>query len=86
MLYSVNNGALLLFFSPFTLLQIYPWFSSLPNPEAEEYSSEKKSRVKTLNHSKIEENLELAENIRILNLRLRRLVHQGISDLVDPSR
>ena len=27
-----------------------------------------------------------ADNIRQLNLRLRRLVHQGMADIIDPSR
>lgn len=27
-----------------------------------------------------------AEHIRQLNLRLRRLVHQGLADIIDPSR
>jgi hypothetical protein len=82
--------------------QEYPWFSSLsdkskekPQEEEEEMNKEDKSQfpsrssrkpIKAVAAVAPIQDPALTSGIRELNVRLRRLVHRSLSDIVDPSR
>lgn len=62
----------------FIVKQVYPWFAFLPS----EYDDELEDK----NEFGDKRNLTVARQVRLVNQRLRRLLHQSISDLIDPSR
>jgi hypothetical protein len=68
---------------------VYPWFSTIADLEIEEANNKankasgKNKSGGTNNRSNIAPG---EESIRKLNIRLRRLVHQGLADIIDPAR
>jgi hypothetical protein len=78
------------------IVQEYPWFSSLSDKskegEEEEKADDDKVKestckpVKPAANAKHIQDPALTASIRELNLRLRRLVHRSLSDIIDPSR
>lgn len=60
------------------MTQVYPWFAFIPS----EYDDELEDK----NEFGDKRNLTVARQVRLVNQRLRRLLHQSISDLIDPSR
>jgi hypothetical protein len=68
---------------------VYPWFSTIADLEIEEANNKankasgKNKSGGTSNRSNIAPG---EESIRKLNIRLRRLVHQGLADIIDPAR
>jgi hypothetical protein len=67
-------------------VQAYPWFATLPTTVQElEHQVHTPAYLDFLNHGR-DWNGPYLENIKRLNLRLRRLVHQGMADIIDPSR
>ena len=59
---------------------MYPWFAQVKD-EKKPKSPQRKASI-----TNVPEENPLEKNLKDLNLRLRRLVHQSISDLIDPSR
>lgn len=65
------------------LAMVYPWFAVVPDEEEKPKAANRRSRHEPHPY----DNLSVAHiSIKELNLRLRRLVHQSISDLIDPAR
>lgn len=69
-------------------VQIYPWFASVPDEDEDAKKVKTRSTVpKTGFHALHGDNINVTHiTVKELNLRLRRLVHQCISDLIDPAR
>eukprot|EP01034_Spumella_vulgaris_P026246 gene26246-32791_t len=74
----------------------YPWFSSLSDKSKEDEEEEEptddktKGAMRKMNkppaNTKPIQDPALTTSIRELNLRLRRLAHRSLSDIIDPSR
>jgi hypothetical protein len=61
---------------------MYPWFATVTE-DRESTPAPEKSRKASLKEDPVD---TFQKSLKDLNLRLRRLVHQSISDLIDPSR
>jgi hypothetical protein len=64
----------------------YPWFATLPNTTQQlEHTVHAPDYLDYLGRGK-DWTGAYADNVKQLNLRLRRLVHQAMADIIDPSR
>jgi hypothetical protein len=62
---------------------MYPWFATVTDDKKPDSSS---GARQSSGNGKTTEEDTVHKSLKDLNLRLRRLVHQSISDLIDPSR
>lgn len=69
-----------------TSLQAYPWFATLPGSTQQLEHTVHAPDYLNYHGRGRDWGGTYAENIKQLNLRLRRLVHQGMADVIDPSR
>ena len=67
------------------LTHIYPWFAALPEEDDDDINAARTSSAGP-NGSHKAAAAPHAESLKKLNLRLRRLVHQGLADMIDPAR
>eukprot|EP01031_Cornospumella_fuschlensis_P027345 gene27345-33030_t len=62
------------------LSMVYPWFGVIDDKEDD------KAIAKAANDRPVSRNRKLVMNVKDINMRFRRLIHQSISDIIDPSR
>lgn len=68
------------------IIQAYPWFATLPDGVKQtEHAIHSPAYLDYAGHG-ADWAGPYADSIKQLNLRLRRLVHQGLADIIDPSR
>lgn len=66
------------------MTSLYPWFSSLPSDQ--EVTATTPATTASGRQVAVTAQEATLESIREINIRLRRLVHHGLSDFIDPTR